>query len=120
GASLAALEQAGTDTPAGYYSNRSAAPTEPPAPVAAGSHAEAAIVLFSDGENNERPDPLTAARAAADRGVRIQTIGVGTAAGTTLDLDGFRVQTQLDEDLLRQVADLTAGAYQPAASLDPG
>jgi Ca-activated chloride channel family protein len=88
--------------------------------VAPGSHGAAAIVLFSDGENNERPDPVAAAQTAADRGVRIETVGVGTAAGTTLDLDGFRVQTQLDEALLRQIADLTDGTYQPAVDANPG
>ncbi len=119
-ASLGAIAQAESDTPPGYYSNRSAPPTEVPSPVAPGSHAAAAIVLFSDGENNERPDPLAAAQTAADRGVRIETVGVGTAAGATLDLDGFRVQTQLDEALLRQIADMTAGTYEPAASADPG
>ena len=119
-AALGAIEQAESDTPASYYSNRSAAPTEPPAAVAPGSHDAAAIVVFSDGENNERPDPLAAAQLAADRGVRILTIGVGTAGGATLDLDGFRVQTRLDEALLQQIADVTAGRYQPAVSADPG
>jgi Ca-activated chloride channel family protein len=118
-AALGAIEQAESDTPVGYYSNRSAEPTATPAPVAPGSHADAAIVLFSDGENNERPDPLAAAQAAADRGVRILTIGVGTAAGTTLDLDGFKVQTALDESLLQEISQLTEGIYQPAASADP-
>jgi Ca-activated chloride channel family protein len=119
-ASLRAVDQPDSDTPPSYYSNRSPAPSQPPAPVAPGSHDAAAIVLFSDGENNERPDPITAAQTAADRGIRILTVGVGTAAGTTLDLDGFRVQTQLDESLLRQIADITAGTYQPAESADPG
>jgi Ca-activated chloride channel family protein len=119
-ASLGAIQQAETDTPPGYYSNRSPEPTAPPTPVAPGSHAAAAIVLFSDGENNERPDPVAAAQTAADRGVRIETVGVGTAGGTTLDLDGFRVQTQLDEALLRQIADLTKGTYQVAVDADPG
>jgi Ca-activated chloride channel family protein len=118
-ASLGAIQQAEADTPPGYYSNRSAEPTEAPAPVPPGSHDAAAIVLLSDGENNERPDPVAAARDAADRGIRIETVGVGTAAGTTLDLDGFQVQTQLDEALLRQVAELTGGTYQAAADADP-
>jgi Ca-activated chloride channel family protein len=117
-ATIGAIERAEADTPSSYYSNRSAEPSDVPAPVAPGSHAAAAIVLFSDGENNERPDPLTAAQAAADRGIRIVTVGVGTAAGSTLDLDGFRVQTRLDEEALRQVADLTAGTYQAAAEFD--
>jgi Ca-activated chloride channel family protein len=119
-ASLGAIQQAETDTPADYYSNRSPEPTAAPTPVPPGSHDAAEIVLFSDGENNERPDPMAAAQTAADRGIRIQTVGVGTAAGTTLDLDGFRVQTQLDEALLRQIADVTAGRYQPAETADAG
>ena len=57
---------------------------------------------------------------AANEGVRILTIGVGTTAGTTLDLDGFKVQTALDESLLQQVSDLTKGTYAPATSADPG
>jgi Ca-activated chloride channel family protein len=118
-AALGAIAQAESDTPAGYYSNRSAAPTSIPAPVAPGSHDAAAIVVFSDGENNERPDPMSAAQTAADRGIRILTVGVGTAAGTTLDLDGFRVQSALDEAALRQVSDLTTGTYQAADALDP-
>jgi Ca-activated chloride channel homolog len=118
-AALGAIAQAESDAPAGYYSNRSAAPTATPAPVAPGSHDAAAIVVFSDGENNERPDPMSAAQTAADRGIRILTVGVGTAAGTTLDLDGFRVQSALDEAALRQVSDLTTGTYQAADALDP-
>jgi Ca-activated chloride channel family protein len=119
-AALGAIKQAESDTPANYYSNRSPEPTVTPAPVAPGSHSDAAIVLFSDGENNERPDPVDAAQVAANEGVRILTVGVGTTAGTTLDLDGFKVQTALDESLLQQVSDLTKGTYAPAASADPG
>jgi Ca-activated chloride channel homolog len=117
-AALGAIGQAESDTPAGYYSNRSAEPTDTPAPVAPGSHDAAAIMVFSDGENNERPDPLSAAQTAADLGIRILTVGVGTAAGTTLDLDGFRVQSALDEPALRAVSDLTAGTYQAADAVD--
>jgi Ca-activated chloride channel family protein len=118
-AALGTIAQAESDTPAGYYSNRSAEPTATPPPVAPGSHDAAAIVVFSDGENNERPDPMSAAQAAANLGIRIVTVGVGTAAGTTLDLDGFRVQSALDEAALRQVSDLTAGTYQAGDAVDP-
>jgi Ca-activated chloride channel family protein len=110
-ASLNAVAQAESDTPADYYSNRSPAPTASPAPVAPGSHSSAAIVLFSDGENTAPPDPVTAAHTAADRGVRIDTVGIGSAAGTTLDLDGFKVHTQLDEAALQQIAQITGGTY---------
>ena len=57
-------------------------PSPTPTPVPAGIHAPAVIVLLSDGENNEIPDPLAAAQAAADQGVRIYTVGIGSAAGS--------------------------------------
>jgi Ca-activated chloride channel family protein len=94
-----------------YYTNRSPAPTPTPTPVPAGTHTSAVIVLLTDGENNQAPDPASAAQAAADQGVRIFTVGLGSPAGTTLDLDGFQVHTQLNEPLLQQIADVTEGAY---------
>ena len=82
-----------------------------PTPVPAGTHASAVIVLLTDGENTAPPDPFSAALAAADRGVRIYTIGIGSAAGTTLDVNGFTVHTQLDEETLKGISQLTDGAY---------
>ena len=87
-------------------------------PVPAGSDASTVIVLLSDGENTERPDPIESAQEAADRGIRIVTIGVASAAGADLDLEGFRVHTQLDEATLQQIADLTAGSYHRADDPD--
>jgi len=113
-ATLDALDKARATTPPDYYSNRSPDPTATPAPVPPGSDAATLIVVLSDGENTDRPDPLEAATVAANRGIRIVTLGVGTAAGTTLDLDGFRVQTHLDEGALQAISDLTAGTYLPA------
>ncbi len=99
-----------------YYSNaspaQSAAPT--PTPVPAGYHAPAVIVLLSDGENNENPDPAAAAQTAADQGVRIYTVGIGSAAGATLDINGFKVFTQLDQAMLQQVSAVTGGTYYGA------
>ena len=99
-----------------YYTNASAAPTATPTPtpVPAGTHAPAAIVLLSDGENNESPDPMAAAQAAADQGVRIYTVGLGSAAGTTVNLNGFQVHTQLDEATLQQISQVTGGTYYGA------
>ena len=101
-----------------YYTNASApprpAPTPVPAGVADGVHDPAIIVLLSDGENTVRPDPLQAAQAAKDRGVRIHTIGIGSSAGTTLDVEGFKVHTQLDEPMLRDIAATTDGTYHAA------
>jgi Ca-activated chloride channel family protein len=96
---------------AGFYTNRSPGPTPEVTPVPAGTFSSAVVVLLTDGENNQNPDPLAAALAAADRGVRIYTVGIGTEAGATLDIEGFRVHSQLDEGVLRQIADASHGAY---------
>jgi Ca-activated chloride channel homolog len=118
-AALDGIEKARQVTPPDYYSNRSPEPTATPAPAAPGSDAATVIVVLSDGENNERPDPLEAAQAAADKGVRILSIGVGTPEGATLDLDGFRVDTRLDEGALQSLADATGGSYTRASDADP-
>ena len=110
-ASLQTISLAESPPAQNYYSNRSPAPTPAPTPVPAGTHTSAVIVLLTDGENNETPDPASAAQAAADQGVRIFTVGLGSTAGTTLDLNGFQVHTQLNEPLLQQVAAVTQGAY---------
>jgi Ca-activated chloride channel homolog len=93
------------------YSNLTPTPAPTPVPVPPGSLTSASIILLTDGENNVPPNPLAVAQAAADRGVRIYTLGIGTAAGTILHVNGFTVHTQLDEALLQQIAQLTEGAY---------
>jgi len=114
-ASLSAIESAENPPPIDYYSSRSPAPSISPAPVPPGSDSSAVIILVTDGENTQRPDPATAAQAAADRGVRIDTLGIGTTDGTTLTVGGFKVHTQLDEAALKQVAQVTGGTYFAAA-----
>ncbi len=52
-----------------------------PAPVPKGDYAPDIVVLLTDGENNTGTDPIAAAQQAADRGVRVYTIGFGTANG---------------------------------------
>jgi Ca-activated chloride channel homolog len=113
-ASINAIAVAAAGPTVDYYSNRSPAPTPSPSPVPAGTHAPAVIVLLTDGENNESPDPIAAAQQAADQGIRIYAVGVGSAAGTTLDLNGFRVHTQLDATTLQQIAQVTDGTYYGA------
>jgi len=112
-ASLKTLAAMNQDT--SFLSDNSAPTAEPPI-VPPGSFGSAAIVLLTDGENNVLPDPLEAAQTAADRGVRVYTVGVGSPTGTTLDLDGFSVFTQLDEPTLRRIAQITDGAYYNAAN----
>jgi Ca-activated chloride channel family protein len=99
-----------------YYSNRSAdpSPTATPTPMPSGLHAPAVIILLSDGENNEQPDPAVAAQAAADQGVRIFTVGIGSTAGADVSINGFQVHTQLDEAMLQSIAQTTGGTYYNA------
>jgi Ca-activated chloride channel family protein len=114
-ASLKAIEvsQKPPETPR-LYSNLTPTPIASPTPVPKGTYTSAVIVLLTDGENNENPDPLAAAQTAIDRGVRIYTVGIGSAAGTTLHVNGFTVHTQLDEATLQQIAQLTDGVYYNA------
>ena len=114
---------------------------EPP-PVVQGAYAPDIIVLLTDGASNAGPAPLDAAQQAVDRGVRVYTIGFGTAQGGEFETQcarqflgnepfgaggfgngfgggggqpgGFR--RGIDEETLKQVADLTGGAYYPAES----
>lgn len=96
------------------YTNLTPEPTATPTTVPAGTYTPAVIVLLTDGENNESPDPLEVAQLAADRGVRIHTVGIGSVAGTTLQVEGFAVHTQLNEALLQQISELTGGTYYNA------
>ena len=93
-----------------------AAPEGPPPPVAPGSYKNAIIILMSDGSTNAGADPVEAARMAANRGVRIFTVGFGTEGGGVVEFEGRTMQVRLDEDTLKQVADITRGAYFRAGS----
>lgn len=97
-----------------YYTNITPVPTLTPTVVPKGTYSPAAIILLTDGENNVPPNPMAAAQVAIDRGVRIYTIGIGSAQGTTLKVEGFMVHTRLDEATLQQIAQLTDGAYYNA------
>jgi len=80
-----------------------------------GYHGSAAVVMLTDGENTSEPDPIAVAQLASTAGVRIFPIGLGSAAGSVLQIDGFQVATRLDEALLRQIASSTDGTYYGAA-----
>jgi len=74
----------------------------------------ATIVLFSDGEDTAGSRVDAAAELAAAAGVHIETIGIGTADGTTVEVDGYQVATALDEAQLTAIAEATGGSYHPA------
>lgn len=76
-----------------------------------GWYPSAVIVLFSDGENNDRFDPLAVTDLAVDLGVRIYTVGVGSAEGITIKVEGMNVHTALNEPLLQQIAQTSGGQY---------
>jgi len=80
-------------------------------PVEPGSHESAVIVLLTDGQPTTGPDPVEAARMAADRGVRVFTVGFGSREGQTVGFGGMSARVQLDEEVLRQVAEITRGRY---------
>jgi Ca-activated chloride channel family protein len=100
------------------YSSLTPEPTLEPTPVPEGFLAPSVIILLTDGENTEAPDPMEMAQTASDRGVRIHTIGIGSPLGTVLNIEGFNVFTQLDEALLQAISQLTGGTYYNAASED--
>ena len=88
------------------------------APVAPGSYASAAIILLSDGRRTTGIETLEAARMAADRGVRIYVIGLGTVDGAAADADGWAIYLKLDEPTLREVARMTGGEYHHAGTAE--
>ena len=81
----------------------------------------ATIVLFSDGQDEGTAaggtdtTAVAAAAVAQKAGVHIDTVGVGTAAGTTVNVDGYHLFTALDEATLKSISQATGGAYHPAS-----
>jgi Ca-activated chloride channel family protein len=85
-------------------------------PVPPGSYTSAAIILLTDGQRTTGPDSLEAARMAADRGVRIFTVGIGTKSGDTIGFEGWSMRVRLDEETLKAIAKMTHGEYFYAGS----
>jgi Ca-activated chloride channel family protein len=80
-------------------------------PVPPGSHASAAIILLTDGQRTAGPDSLEAAKMAAERGVRVFTVGVGTPNGEVIGFEGWSFRARLDEEALKGIANITRGEY---------
>jgi Ca-activated chloride channel homolog len=80
-------------------------------PVAPGSYTSAAIILLTDGQRTTGVDSLDAAKAAADRGVRVYTVGIGTVDGETIGFEGWSMRVKLDEDTLKGIARATQAEY---------
>lgn len=84
---------------------------KPFTPVAPGSYSSAAIILLTDGQRTTGVDSLEAAKVAADRGVRIYTVGVGTVDGETIGFEGWSMRVKLDEETLKGIAKSTQAEY---------
>ncbi len=87
-------------------------------PVAPGSYGSAAVILLTDGQRTAGPDVIESAKLAAERGVRIYTVGVGTKDGDTIGFEGWSMRVRLDEDTLKGVAQTTLGDYFYAGTAD--
>ncbi|HKU45344.1 MAG TPA: VWA domain-containing protein [Burkholderiales bacterium] len=112
--SLAAIfPNEGYDVGAYMYGNEKKQPSEKPAfkPVPPGSYASAVIILLTDGQRTTGPDSIMAAKLAAERGVRIYTVGVGTPEGKIIGFEGWSMRVRLDEETLKAVADITRAEY---------
>jgi Ca-activated chloride channel family protein len=94
------------------------APKKQAPPVPPGSNASAAIVLLTDGRRTTGPDPLEAAKMAADRGIRVFTVGFGSAAGGPAMVEGYSIFMMFDEETLKAIAGLTRAEYFHASSAD--
>jgi Ca-activated chloride channel family protein len=102
----------GRDAPRGVPLDQ-ARKAEKPAftPVPPGSYTSAAIILLTDGQRTTGPDSIEAARMAADRGVRVFTVGIGTTSGETIGFEGWSMRVRLDEETLKAIANMTRGEY---------
>ena len=110
GIDLQAL-QTGRDRQRGLAIDEAKKETKAFTPVAPGSYNSAAIILLTDGQRTTGVDSLEAAKMAADRGVRIYTVGIGTVDGETIGFEGWSMRVRLDEETLKAIAAKTQADY---------
>ena len=110
--------QAGRDRPRGLSLDDQKKEKKAFTPVAPGSYTSAAIIMLTDGQRTTGVDPLEAAKLAADRGVRIYTVGIGTVDGETIGFEGWSMRVRLDEETLKAIATRTNAEYFYAGTAD--
>jgi Ca-activated chloride channel family protein len=96
-------------------------PNGPPkkhVPVEPGSYKNAVMILLTDGQTNAGFDPIQAARTASEYGLRVYTVGFGTAHGNIVGFGGWSMRAQLDEEALKKIADMTRAKYFHAKSAE--
>ncbi|RJF95374.1 VWA domain-containing protein [Noviherbaspirillum saxi] len=87
-------------------------------PVQPGSYMSAAIILLTDGQTTTGPDPVESSMMAAERGVRVFTVGIGTIEGEVVAGEGWSMHVRLDEDSLKKIANATGAEYFYAGTAD--
>jgi Ca-activated chloride channel family protein len=87
-------------------------------PVEPGSYKNAVMILLTDGQTNAGYDPIQAARTASEYGLRVYTVGFGTAHGNIVGFGGWSMRAQLDEEALKKIADMTRAKYFHATSAE--
>lgn len=97
--------------PKGRSLDQPKADETPFTPVAPGSYTSAAVILLTDGQRTTGVETAEAAQMAADRGVRVYTVGVGTVDGEIIGFEGWSMRVRLDEESLKEVASTTQGEY---------
>ena len=103
--------QTGRDRQRGFSLDQEKKDKKPFTPVAPGSYTSAAIIMLTDGQRTTGVDPLEAAKLAADRGVRVYTVGIGTVDGETIGFEGWSMRVRLDEETLKAIASKTNAEY---------
>ena len=88
------------------------------APVPPGSYSSGAIILLTDGQRTVGPDPMEAAKMAADLGVKVYSVGIGTKDGETIGFEGWSMRVRLDEDTLKNISNMTRAEYFYAGTAD--
>ena len=110
GIELASL-QSGRDRQRGFAIDGEKKEKKDRQPVAPGSYTSAALIMLTDGQRTTGVDPLDAAKLAADRGIRVYTVGVGTVDGETIGFEGWSMRVRLDEETLKAIAQKTNAEY---------
>ncbi|MDB5779470.1 MAG: von Willebrand factor, type [Ramlibacter sp.] len=103
--------QGGRDRQRGFSLDQERKEKKAFTPVAPGSYTSAAIIMLTDGQRTTGVDPLEAAKLAADRGVRVYTVGIGTVDGETIGFEGWSMRVRLDEETLKAIANKTNAEY---------
>ena len=111
----AIFEDSDLEPPASLY--ESLTPTDSiREPLEPGSYSTSVVVLLTDGQSNRGPDPWEVAQQAADLGVRVYTVGVGSPEGVVMNFHGRSVRVRLDEEILKSIAKKTVAGYFKAGN----